>query len=136
MKNRSQITLICAFFFLSTPTLAKTTDSSIQLECTYKNTLDLRSTILTETVGSKHVSVQLGSKQSVILKVEGKGSDFSGSMSESEISTETMYLLGNHNVRETFKINRYTGAFENLFQFNNSSGLLHTGVCSSINKKF
>ncbi len=136
MKYRSQITLIFLFSITGFCVFAKPPDSTIELECTYKNTLDLRTTELTETIGTKHVSIKISSNQSVLLQIGGKGEDFLGNASEAEINTQAKYLSDNFNIRETFNINRYTGGFENLFQANNSNGLLHYGVCKSVKKKF
>ena len=71
----------------------------------------------------------------VILSKEGLGAEFRGSANDSVILAETAYQMGNLNVKESFKINRYTGQFENSVLIG-SGGLVHRGVCSTPQKKF
>jgi hypothetical protein len=107
----------------------------IILECSYKSTTDLKDGSMSETIDTKLLTVKRSTGSKVILSKEGLGAEFRGSANDAVIVAETAYQMGNLNVKEGFKINRYTGQFENSVLIG-SGGLMHRGVCSSSQKKF
>lgn len=107
----------------------------IILECKYQGTVDLKDGSMSETVGTKLLTVKRVKGTQIVLIKEGSGAEFRGVVSDAEIVAEAAFLMGNLNVKESFKINRYTGQFENPFLIG-SGGLVHRGVCSTPQKKF
>ena len=133
------------FFTLSlillTPNSTFATSSSkseLFLECEYRSTLDMGKMKTSETTGTKLIQVTPLKSGKATIKKEGLGAVFTGTISENEIYGEVNYQIQNSIYFESFRINRYTGLFENAFSLatNRSDGLLHEGVCKEAQKRF
>jgi hypothetical protein len=107
----------------------------IILECTYQSTVILKDGSMSKTAGTKLLTIKRIKDTQIILFKEGLGAEFRGTISESEIFADTAFQIDNLSVKENFKINRYTGQFENSFYIG-SGGLMHLGECSSSQRKF
>lgn len=99
----------------------------LKLICTYSHTVDENGQ--SATTGEKLLTVTKSGNGHAVIKKQGLGAEFVGNVSEDEIRGETEYQIGGVTYRETFDINRFTGAFTNTFGTRSGAGLVHYGKC-------
>ena len=136
MNNFIFLVLLPILLF-SQITMADTNKSSIFLECEIKSTINIKSGEYSETSG--RYLIQVSSRNGVTsIKKEGLGAILKGKISESEIYGEVIYTIQNKPYFQSIRINRYTGAIEDVFSIgtDTSDGLMHQGTCKTAQKKF
>lgn len=108
------------------------------LECEYRSTLDIGK--MENSLSSETKLIQVTSLKNGManIKEEGLGAIYKGTISEKEIYGEVNFQIENTIYFKSFRINRYTGVFENIFSIatNRAEGLIHSGVCKEVSKRF
>jgi hypothetical protein len=104
-----------------------------RLICAYSQSVDDKGKIWADSgeVLIRVLSIEGGR---AILSKEGLGAEFTGKITEDEISGEAEYTIQNAKFSETMHINRFTGAFKSTFSTQTGGGLLHLGTCRAASK--
>lgn len=105
----------------------------LKLICAYSYTVDAKGQS-NSTTGEILLTVNKSGDGHAVIKKQGLGAEFVGSVSEDVIRGETAYQIQGVTYKETLDINRVTGAF--TFTFGNQSGaaLVHHGTCRPASK--
>lgn len=133
MKKTSIITAIFITLLFVFETYAG--ENTIRLICKYSHTIkaDGRSS---GTSGEDLVTVNYSDNGEAIIRKQGLGAEFNGTISDEVIQGKTEYKMSESTIQQTIVINRYTGAFEITFKIIGSEGgLIHCGICESVAKK-
>lgn len=133
MKKTSIITAIFITLLFVFETYAG--ENTIRLICKYSHTIkaDGRSS---GTSGEDLVTVNYSDNGEAIIRKQGLGAEFNGTISDEVIQGKTEYKMSESTIQQTIVINRYTGAFEITFKIIGSEGgLIHCGTCESVAKK-
>lgn len=130
-------TSIIAAIFLTLPFVFETyaEENTIQLICKYSHTIEVdgRSS---GTSGEDLVTVNYSDNGEAIIRKQGLGAEFSGTISDEQIQGKTEYRISGSTIQQTIVINRYTGAFEITFKIIGSEGgLIHCGTCELVAKR-
>lgn len=112
-------------------------ENIIRLICKYSHTIDADGKS-SSTSGKDLVTVTYSNDGKAIIKKQGLGAQFSGTITDEEIKGNTKYKISESTIQQAIVINRYTGIFEITFKIMGSKGgLIHCGSCESVeNKKF
>jgi hypothetical protein len=121
--------MICA-----SPCLAADPIKDIILECTYQSSINLKDGTVGNTVGAKVLTIKRSKGSQISILKDDSDIVYLGSISDAQIYGEAVFQVGEVTVKESFKINRYSGQFENPFLIG-QSGLIHQGVCMVKQKK-
>ena len=142
MRDFKMKTILITFSLVALTSNATFAESSSKndlfLECEYRSTLHMLKMENSATSGTKLIQVTPLKNGMATIKEEGLGAILKGTISENEIYGEVNYQIQNNIYFQSFRINRYTGVFENIFSIatNKSDGLLHSGVCKEASKRF
>lgn len=110
---------------------ANAQQQTIHLICQFSHTVD-EDGKSSPTSGEKLITVSFSKNGKAIIKKEGLGVKFTGTISNEEIYGETEYEIA----RETLIINRYTGAFKIFWEtIESNAHLIHYGTCVPVIKK-
>jgi hypothetical protein len=137
-KLKKPISQFCVYLFAGfyvSGAIGAEPPKTMLLECSYESTIDLKDGSASETIGKKLVTIKNVGGSKISLIKEATGAEFVGVMSDAEIFAEATFHVSGIRVKESFKINRYTGQFENPFLLG-AGGLIHSGHCSAAQKKF
>lgn len=116
--------LPASLIFFSLATHAET----IRLICafTYSVEADGKSS---PTSGESLFTVNYGADGKATIKRQGLGAEFTGTVSEEEITGETHYKLQETMIDQVLTINRFTGELSLTFSANGRGELVHYGRC-------
>jgi|LGVF01.1.fsa_nt_gb hypothetical protein len=134
MKKASIIIpiFLTMFFVLK----AHAEQNTIRLICKHSHTIDATNGKSSGTTGEDLVTVKYLDNGDAIIRKEGLGAVFIGTISDEKIYGETEYEISGSKIQQTIMINRYTGAFEITFKITGSDGgLIHCGTCEQVVKK-
>jgi hypothetical protein len=134
MRNTTIIMVIILTIFFVFEAHAE--QNAIRLICKYSHTIDAAGKS-SRTTGEELITVRFSDNGNARIKKQRLGAEFIGKISDKEIYGETEYSFSGSGLtyRETLRINRYTGAFENTFNINKSKGLIHYGNCKPVTQK-
>ena len=133
MKKTIILTSIFLTLLLVFETYAE--ENTIRLICKYSHTIEADGSI-SRTSGEDLVTVNYSDSGAAIIKKQGLGAEFKGTISNEEIEGKTEYEISGSIIQQTIVINRYTGAFEITFKIIGSEGgLIHCGTCEPVAKK-
>ncbi|WP_315648155.1 hypothetical protein [Roseateles aquae] len=71
--------------------------------------------------------LRLGDSKIAVQK-QGLGAQFTGTMTEAELSADVSYEIGNSRYAESLTINRFTGELQTTIRVG-KGGLIHFGTC-------
>lgn len=109
--------------------------NTIRLICQYSHTIEADGKS-SGTSGEDLVTVNYSDTGEAIIKKQGLGARFIGTITDEEIKGKTAYKISGTTIQQTIVINRYTGAFEITFEIVGSErGLIHYGTCEPVAKK-
>ena len=129
------ITLGCGGVVLAQPP----NYSTIRLVCVWDYTLDGKSGVRSEISGETLISVtELGDGKISFYDADGRGSQFYGTISATNIVAEGQFNIGSDTfiVNVLYMINRFTGDVQKFFTPKGSDGIIHYGKCHTATKKF
>ena len=106
----------------------------LRLICTYSYSVDDKGQ-RTPTSGEHLITVSHSGDGRAIIKKQGLGAEFTGSISHEEIRGETQYQIGGITFKETIEINRFTGSLVAMFGTPNGSGIVYYGTCRPASKQ-
>jgi len=128
----SIITVIFTLFFVLE---VHAEQNTIRLICNYSYTIDAEGKS-SKTSGEDLITVKYSDNGEAIIKKQGLGAVFIGTVSDEEIYGKTEYEISGFAIQQTLMINRYTGAFEITFKkVGSEGGLIHCGICELVTKK-
>jgi hypothetical protein len=123
------LSIVIIAIILVVPFELAAAQKTIRLICKYTHTIDDQGKT-TGTSGEDLVTVDYSENGSAIIKKQGLGAEFSGTVNEEEIRGETRYKIQSLVFHQTLTINRYTGAFEITFGVEGEkAGLIQYGKC-------
>ena len=96
--------------FISLVIASPVSGDTIRLTCKYSHSIDAQEDI-TEVSGEELITIKYSDNSQAIIKIQDKGTEYIGSVSEEEIVGETNYKIQDNTYYETLIINRHTGAF-------------------------
>ena len=133
MKKTSIIITIFLTLLFVFETYAE--ENTIRLICKYSHTIEADGSS-SGTSGEDLVTVSYSDNGAAIIRKQGLGAEFKGTISDEEIQGKTEYKISGSTIQQTIVINRYTGAFEITFKIIGSEGgLIHCGTCEPVAKK-
>lgn len=133
MKITSIITIILLTLFFVLKAHAE--QNTIRLICKYSHTINAEGEI-SGTSGEELITVNYSDNGDAIIKKQGLGAEFIGTISDEEIYGKTEYGISGRTFQRTLRINRFTGALEITFEIIGSKGgLIHYGICEPVTKK-
>ncbi len=128
------IRVLMATAVFLTPFSGIAATETFRLICTYSHTVDDRG-LSKPTASESLIAVTKFEGGRAILRKEGLGAEFTGAISEEEISGETEYKMQETTYKETLHINRFTGSFMFSFGTQSGAGLVHYGNCRPASKQ-
>jgi len=133
MKKPSIIAAVFFTLIFGFQTYAE--ENTIRLICKYSHTIEADGTS-SRTTGEDLVTVNYSDNGVAIIKKQGLGAEFIGTISDEKIQGETEYEISGSKIQQTIVINRYTGTFEITFHIIGAKGgLIHCGICEPVAKK-
>lgn len=121
--------------FIACGAFAADEDSkAIRLVCTYSYSIDGKGERGDTSGQELFTVVPLESGRAVIRK-QGLGVPFIGTISDEAIAGEASYEISNIKFEESLVINRFTGEFQLSFGAVGKGGLTHFGTCRAVTKQ-
>ena len=125
------VILLTLFFVLE----AHAERNTIRLICKYSHTINTEGKS-SGTSGEDLITVNYSDNGDAIIKKQGLGAEFTGTITDEEVYGKTEYKISGSTIQQTLMINRYTGAFEITFEIIGSKGgLIHYGICELVTKQ-
>ena len=106
--------------------------NKIRLSCKYSHTIDEKGD--KDTSGEDLITVIYTDDGEAVIKKEGLGALFEGTITDDEIKGTTEYKIQKVECEETIVINRYTGSF-NINMKIGDSGMVHFGTCEAVTEQ-
>lgn len=107
---------------------------TLRLICTYSQTADDHGKT-SPTSGENLFTVEHSGPGKALIKKEGLGAAFTGTISEEEIQGEAQYQIQGMTYVQHLVINRFTGSMTLTFSTPGKGGLVHFGKCRAAKEK-
>ena len=140
MKKLIIFESILILFFVLAWNVSKA-DEIIQLVCDYEKTWDLKTGETSSTSGSTSVVIELYETSSdntfALIDSSNVICSILGRYSESEIYGDCEKEYDGMTIKQSVKINRFSGEYtESLSVVDRPGGLIHFGTCNASKRKF
>ncbi len=134
MRQKLPTSLLCAALCSSLPVISTAQGDStpIRLICKYSHTIDDQGT-QSATSGETLFTVVSLRDSRITVQKQGLGAQFSGTMTDAELSADVSYEIGDIRHAESLTINRFTGALQIILRIG-KGGLVQIGSCRSVTK--
>jgi hypothetical protein len=137
MRQKLLSLLSCFVLCLCAPAIcaaqAPPSGNNIRLICKYSHTIDAQGKQGPTSGESLFTVVPLRDGRVTVQK-QGLGAQFSGTMTEVEISADVSYEITNTMYAQSLNINRFTGELQITFGEQGKAGLVHFGSCRQTTK--